>query len=64
MHPLLATFVRLTVTIAVVLIALWVIIHVVVGFVIPAAIIAGLVLGGLFIYNSIRRRDRAPVIRQ
>lgn len=63
MNPLLGTFIRLTVIIAVALIVLKVALILAVGFVIPAAILAGLVVGGLFIYNLIRRRSSVPVIR-
>jgi hypothetical protein len=62
MHPLLATFVRLTVMVTLGLIALalaWWLFH----WVITAAIIAGVVMGGLFLYNLIRRRSGAPAIR-
>jgi len=64
MHPLLATFLRLTVIIAVALIALKILFVLAIGFVIPAAIVAALVLGGLFLYNMFRRRVSAPVIRR
>jgi hypothetical protein len=64
MHPLLATFIRLTLIIAVALILLKFIFVLAIGFVIPAAVVAGLVLGGLFLYNMIRRRNGAPAIRQ
>jgi len=64
MHPLLGTFIRLTLIIAVALIALKIVFILAVGFIVPAAILAGLVVGGLFIYNTIRRRAGAPAIRQ
>lgn len=62
MHPLLGTFLRLTALIAIGLVALavaaWVL-----HWVIAAALVAGLVIGGLFLYNLVRRRASAPVIR-
>jgi hypothetical protein len=64
MHPLLGSFIRLTLIIAVALIALKIAFVLAIGFVIPAAVLAGLVLGGLFLYNMIRRRAAVPVIRQ
>jgi hypothetical protein len=62
MAPLLATFIRLTIMVTVGLVALalaWWLFH----WVVTAAIIAGVVMGGLFLYNMIRRRSNAPVIR-
>jgi cytochrome bd-type quinol oxidase subunit 1 len=56
MNPLLNTFVRLTVGIAVVLIALWLLAQVF-HVIIIAAIIAAVVVGGLFLYNVIRGRS-------
>jgi hypothetical protein len=64
MHPLLGSFIRLTLIIAVALIALKIVFVLAIGFVIPAAILAGLVVGGLFLYNMVRRRTAVPVIRQ
>jgi hypothetical protein len=63
MHPLLATFIRLTI---VVVIALFVLslLGFVVHLLVPAIVIAALILGGLFLYNIIRRRNGAPAIRQ
>ena len=62
MQPLLATFIRLTIMVTLGLVALalalWVF-----HWVIVAAVIAGLILGGLFLYNLIRRRSGAPAIR-
>ena len=63
MNPMLRTFLRLTVLIAVVLVGLW-LLAAVFHFVIIAAIIAALVMGGLFLYNAIRRRAGMPVIRR
>ncbi len=62
MHPLLATFIRLTIMITIGLIALWVILAVF-HWVIVAAVIAGAAVGGLFLYNLIRRRSNPPAIR-
>ena len=63
MNPMLATFIRLTLFIAIgiVLLALlgW-LFHIIV----IAAIIAALGVGGLFLYNIIRRRSGMPVIRR
>ncbi|HUA08945.1 MAG TPA: hypothetical protein VMA98_06690 [Candidatus Acidoferrales bacterium] len=63
MRPMLATFIRLTIfiAIAIVLVALagW-LLHIVV----IAAVIAALAVGGLFLYNVIRRRSGVPVIRR
>lgn len=62
MHPLLATFIRLTILVTIGLVALAVAMWVL-HWVIAAALIAGLVLGGLFLYNLIRRRNNAPAVR-
>ena len=62
MQPLLATFIRLTIMVTIGLVAFalaaW-IFH----WVFMAAIIAGVILGGLFLYNLFRRRNNAPAIR-
>lgn len=63
MNPLLRTFLRLTVLITGILVAIWLLgmlFHVV----IVAAIVAALVMGGLFLYNAVRRRSGVPVIRR
>ncbi|HVA27454.1 MAG TPA: hypothetical protein VNF68_04705 [Candidatus Baltobacteraceae bacterium] len=63
MHPLLSTFVRLTVIVAVGLVALFVA-FLLLKVVFVAAVIAAIVVGGLFLYNLVRRRSAVPVIRQ
>jgi hypothetical protein len=63
MHPLLGSFIRLTLIIVVGLIALK-IAFVLIGLLIPAVILAAVVVGGLFLYNMFRRRAAVPVIRQ
>ena len=62
MHPLLGTFIRLTLIIALGLVALAVAMWVL-HWVIAAAVVAGLVIGGLFLYNLVRRRSTAPLSR-
>lgn len=52
--PLLRTFVRLTLIIAAVLVGLW-ILHIVIPLLLTAAVVAALVIGGLYLYNLIRR---------
>jgi len=63
MRPMLATFIRLTLIIAVALVAIallgWAF-HLIV----IAAVIAAIVVGGLFLYNVVRRRTGVPVIRR
>jgi hypothetical protein len=63
MQPMLATFIRLTLAIAaaiaIIALAGW-LFHVVV----IAAIIAAVVVGGLFLYNMIRGRAKTPAIRR
>jgi hypothetical protein len=63
MQPMLATFIRLTLMIAIALV-LCVVAFVVFKLVVVAAIIAALVVGGLFLYNMIRGRAKTPAIRQ
>lgn len=63
MNPLLSTFVRLTVIVAVGLVALFVA-FLLLKVVFVAAVIAAIVVGGLFLYNLIRRRSPVPVIRR
>lgn len=63
MQPMLGTFIRLTLMIAIALV-LVVIAFLVFKLVVVAAIIAGLVVGGLFLYNMIRARVKTPAIRQ
>jgi len=62
MRPMLSTFIRLTLMIAVAIVAI-VLAFVVLKVVVVAAVIAAVVVGALFLYNIIRRRSRAPVIR-
>ncbi|HTZ55072.1 MAG TPA: hypothetical protein VMB20_08395 [Candidatus Acidoferrum sp.] len=63
MQPMLGTFIRLTlmiaIAIAVIALAGW-LFHLVV----IAAVIAAVVVGGLFLYNMIRGRAKTPAIRQ
>lgn len=63
MQPMLATFIRLTLmialAIAIIALAGW-LFHVVV----IAAIIAAVVVGGVFLYNMVRGRSKTPAIRQ
>jgi hypothetical protein len=63
MQPMLATFIRLTLmialAIAIIALAGW-LFHVVV----IAAVIAAVVVGGVFLYNMIRGRAKTPAIRQ
>jgi hypothetical protein len=63
MQPMLATFIRLTLVIAlaiaIIALAGW-LFHVVV----IAAVIAAVVVGGVFLYNMIRGRAKTPAIRQ
>lgn len=54
-HPLVSTFVRLTVAIAAGIVALFLAV-VVLKVVVVAAFIAALVVGALFLYNLFRRR--------
>ncbi len=63
MHPLLHTFVRLTAIVAVGLVAVFVA-FLLLKVVFVAAVIAAIVVGGLFLYNLVRRRSAVPVIRQ
>ena len=61
MHPLLATFIRLTIMITIGLVALWVILAIF-HWVLVAAVIAAAAIGGIFLYNLIRRRSNPPAI--
>lgn len=63
MNPLLSSFLRLTALIAAVLIVLW-ILGAVLHFVIIAALVAAVALGGLFLYRAIRGRAGMPLIRR
>ncbi|MGB6986672.1 MAG: hypothetical protein WBD74_11930 [Candidatus Aquilonibacter sp.] len=60
---MLATFIRLTLMIAIALILI-VVAFLVFKLVVVAAIVAAVVVGGLFLYNMIRGRAKAPAIRQ
>jgi hypothetical protein len=61
-NPMMLLFLRLTAVVALAIVAL-----VVAGFllkiVVIAAILAGIAIGGLFLYNLIRRRSNFPVAR-
>ena len=61
MQPMLGTFIRLTLMIAIALV-LVVVAFLVFKLVVVAAIIAAVVVGGLFLYNVIRGRAKAPAI--
>lgn len=58
---MLNTFVRLTLIVAAVLVAI-AILHVFIPLLFKAAIIAAAIVGGLFLYNLLRR-GQTPVIR-
>ena len=62
MQPMLSTFIRLTLMIAIGIVAI-VLAFVVFKVVLFAALIAALVVGGLFLYNMIRGRAKTPAIR-
>ncbi len=62
MHPLTRTFIRLTLIIALGVVGL-IALAFVLKIVVFAGIIAALVIGGLFLYNFIRRRVSLPVAR-
>ena len=62
MHPLLATFIRLTLVVAAIIVALFVALFVL-KIVLVAAIVAAVAIGGLFLYNLFRAKSRLPVIR-
>jgi hypothetical protein len=62
MKPLMATFIRLTLLVAIGLVALFVA-FLLLKVVFFAAVIAAVVLGGLFLYNLFRRRSSVPVTR-
>jgi hypothetical protein len=63
MNPILRTFIRLTLLIAVVILGLF-LVALVFKVLLVAALVAGVVLGGLFLYNMIRGRIRMPAIRR
>lgn len=62
MRPIVSTFVRLTLVIAVALVAI-VVLGWALHLVVIAAVIAAVVVGALFLYNMVRRRTGVPVIR-
>jgi hypothetical protein len=66
MHPLLTIFLKLTGALAVA-IALFMLLTFLFGaifkIVVIAAVLAALVLGGLYLYNVIARRTQLPTIR-
>ena len=61
MQPMLGTFIRLTLMIAIALV-LVVVAFLVFKLVVVAAIIAAVFVGGLFLYNVIRGRAKTPAI--
>jgi hypothetical protein len=63
MRPMLSTFIRLTVIIAIALVAI-VLLGWAFHLIVIAAIIAAVVVGALFLYNMVRRRTGVPVIRR
>ncbi|HTV93140.1 MAG TPA: hypothetical protein VMG98_10520 [Verrucomicrobiae bacterium] len=63
MRPILSTFVRLTVIIAIALVAI-VLLGWAFHLIVIAAVIAAVVVGALFLYNMVRRRSGVPVIRR
>jgi uncharacterized integral membrane protein len=63
MRPILSTFIRLTVIIAIALVAI-VLLGWAFHLIVIAAIIAAVVVGALFLYNMVRRRTGVPVIRR
>jgi hypothetical protein len=63
MNPMLATFLRLTVLIAVVLIGLWLLFHLI-PLILMAAVVAALIVGGIFLYRAIANRTGTPLIRR
>ncbi|HTC30991.1 MAG TPA: hypothetical protein VK702_09670 [Candidatus Acidoferrum sp.] len=60
---MLSTFIRLTVIIAIALVAI-VLLGWAFHLIVIAAIIAAVVVGALFLYNMVRRRTGVPVIRR
>jgi hypothetical protein len=55
LHPLAATFVRLTLIITLAIVAIF-LAFIVLKVVLVAALVAGLVVGALFLYNLFRKR--------
>jgi hypothetical protein len=62
MHPLLGTFVRLTLVVAALLVALFIAAFVF-KILLVAAVLAAVVVGGLFIYNIVRGRSHTLIRR-
>jgi hypothetical protein len=62
MHPLLATFLKLTVAVTLAIVAL-VVVAFILKIVVVAAIIAAIALAGFLIVAFFRRRPNLPVIR-
>jgi hypothetical protein len=62
MHPMLALFLRLTVAVALAIVAL-VILAFLIKVVLAAAVVAALIFVGFLAYNVVRRRSKLPVIR-
>jgi Flp pilus assembly protein TadB len=62
LHPTVSLFLKLTAVVAIAIVVL-----VVTGYLlkilIVAALIAAVLLGGFFLYNFIRRRQKLPIIR-
>jgi hypothetical protein len=63
MNPMLRTFLRLTLVIALVLVGFWLLAGVL-HFVLVAAILAAVAMGGLFLYNVVRGRSAERAIRR
>lgn len=62
MHPLLATFLKLTALVTIGIVAL-VVLAFLMKIVLVAAVVAAVAAGGIFIYSLLRRRHGLPVIR-
>lgn len=62
MHPLLATFLKLTALVTIGIVAL-VVLAFLLKIVVVAAVVAAVIAGGIFVYSLLRRRNGLPVIR-
>ena len=62
MHPALALFLKVTVVVALAIVAI-IIMGFLVKIVFVAAIVAALAVGGFLVFNFFRRRSSLPVIR-
>lgn len=62
MHPLLATFLKLTALVTIGIVAL-VVVAFLLKIVLFAAVVAAVIAGGIFLYSLLRRRNGLPVIR-